>query len=167
MNADGGYQIISIAQVLDCSEFYVGSLVLFVTRTNPNITSEQLIIKTVAEHHQRRADIVHCLRLLLDITECAVPEQSSQLHKRLADFVTKHLLGEASGPKSLTQKILVQVEALEQAIATAQAQTQNAVSTTDVQGEPHSIRIFAAQWSSPGAPIEDYSSQQVFLPELA
>lgn len=166
MNVNGGYQIISIAQVLDCSEFYVGSLVLFVTRTNPNITAEQLIIKTVAEHHRRRADIAHCIRLLLDITESAVPELSSPLHRRLADFVTKHLLEDASGPKSLAQKILVQVEALEETIATAQTQAQNAVSSTEVQGEPHFIRMFVARWSWQGPTIERHNSKCVLLPEL-
>jgi nuclear pore complex protein Nup205 len=100
---------------------------------NPNIGPVNLLELTVATYHQRRRDLVDCLRFLLDATEAAEVPDAALIYKRIAKFVRTELLPGTrtpSGEVTLAQKVFKEIERLDMDIGKADVARKNAGSNT-------------------------------------
>ena len=141
VNSDFAAQVIYLARVLSCSERYVAGLMQYVISNNPNYSPVNILEEVVLEHHRRRRDLADSIRFLLEAAEVASSPGANPLHARLDLFVRQQLIppkertnGVAFGEKGLGWKVLLEIEALEQAISQAQSAKQNAGSSTTLQG---------------------------------
>jgi len=100
---------------------------------NPNINPVICLELTVDKFHERRRQVVDCLRFLLEATEAAEEPDISPTYTRIATFVKSELLPgsrELTGEMTLASKLLKEVEQLETEIAKADAARKNAGSNT-------------------------------------
>ena len=141
VNNDFAAQVIYLARALSCSERYVAGLMQYVLSNNPNFSPVNILEEVVLEHHRRRRDLADSIRFLLEAAEAAGSPGATALHARLELFVQQQLIptkertnGVAFGEKGLGWKVLLEIEALEQAISQAQSAKQNAGSCTTLQG---------------------------------
>lgn len=141
VNTDFATQVISLAEVLDCSERYVAILSQHVISSSPNLRPTNILEEAVLEHHRRRRELVECLRFLLEATETATTSDAPPIYARLALFVQRQLLppeeqagGLPTGDKSLGRKIVLEIERLDSTIAKAQVAKQSTGSQTTIQG---------------------------------
>src|ERR1700691_363432 len=151
VNNDFATQVIYLARVLTCSERYVAGLMQHVISNNPNFSPVNIVEEVVLEHHRRRRDLADSIRFLLDAAELASSLGATALHARLDLFVQQQLIppkestnGVAFGEKGLGWKVLLEIEALEQAISQAQLAKQNAGSSTVLQGVSSSSLTLSA-----------------------
>ncbi|KAF9477995.1 hypothetical protein BDN70DRAFT_880524 [Pholiota conissans] len=133
VNGDFARQTNFISQQLDTSEKYIASILHHIMSENPNIAPVNLVELTVAEFHQRRRNLVDCLRFLLEATEAADSPDSAPICKRIAKFVRAELLPgtrTAAIEVSLAQKVFKEIENLDGVIAKADIARKNAGSNT-------------------------------------
>ena len=141
VNTDFAKQAIFLSQQLDCSEKYVAGVLHHVMSDNPNIGPVQCLELTATTFHQRRRDLVDCLRFLLEATEASELPDAPIVYQRLGTFVkTELLLGPRSGASEFTmaRKVFKEIEQLDDLIGKADAARKNAGSNTVVpsgQGE--------------------------------
>ena len=96
---------------------------------------------TAATFHQRRQDLVDCLRFLLEVTEAFELPDAPIVYQRLGTFVKAELLfGPRSGVSepTMTRNVFKEIEQLDVLIGKADAARKNAGSNTVVpsgQGE--------------------------------
>ncbi|KAF8188670.1 nucleoporin Nup186/Nup192/Nup205 [Pholiota molesta] len=142
VNGDFARQTIFLSQQLDTSEKYIAGILHDVMAGNPNIAPVNLLELTVATYHQRRRDLVDCLRFLLDATEAAEVPDAALIYKRIAKFVRTELLPGTrtpSGEVTLAQKVFKEIERLDADIGKADVARKNAGSNTVAptgQGSP-------------------------------
>ena len=141
VNNDFATQVIYLARVLSCSERYVAGLMQYVISNNPNFSPVNILEEVVLEHHRRRRDLADSIRFLLEAAELAGTPGATALHARLDLFVQQQLIPPKEGTNAVTfwekglgWKVLLEIEALEQAISQAQLAKQNAGSSTTLQG---------------------------------
>lgn len=141
VNGDFATQVIYLAQVLGCSEYYIAGLMQYVISNNPNFSPVNILEQVVLEHHRRRRDLADCIRFLLEAAEMAGSPGITALHARLELFVSQQLIPSKEGSdsvvfgeKGLGWKVLLEIEALDQSISHALAAKQNAGSNTILQG---------------------------------
>ena len=99
---------------------------------NPNINPVICLEVTVDKFHERRRQVVDCLRFLLEATEAAEEPDMPPTYTRIANFVKSELLPgsrELTGEMTLASKLFKEVEQLETEIAKADAARKNAGST--------------------------------------
>ena len=140
VNTDFARQAIFLSQQLDCSEKYVAGVLRHVMSDNPNIGPVQCMELTAATFHQRRRDLVDCLRFLLEATEASELPDAPIVYRRLGTFVKAELLGPRSGVSepTMARKVFNEIEQLDVLIGKADAARKNAGSNTVVpsgQGE--------------------------------
>ena len=141
VNTDFAKQAIFLSQQLDCSEKYVAGVLHHVMSDNPNIGPVQCMELTAATFHQRRRDLVDCLRFLLEATEASELPDTPIVYRRLGTFVKAELLlGPRSGvsESTMARKVFKEIEQLDVLIGKADAARKNAGSNTVVpsgQGE--------------------------------
>ena len=141
VNTDFARQAIFLSQQLDCSEKYVAGVLHHVMSDNPNIGPVQCMELTAATFHQRRRDLVDCLRFLLEATEVSELPDAPIVYRRLGTFVKAELLlGPRSGVSepTMARKVFKEIEQLDVLIGKADAARKNAGSNTVVpsgQGE--------------------------------
>ncbi|KAI0033042.1 nucleoporin Nup186/Nup192/Nup205 [Vararia minispora EC-137] len=124
-------QVMFLAQVLECSESYVASLVHYVMTAQPNLAPADLLEAVILEHHERRRDTVQCLQYLVDISLiCNTPNRApdcTRTHSQVDLFFERHIL------PSLSSKTWDRVQKMEQEISRAHNAVQNAGSETVIQ----------------------------------
>lgn len=140
VNMDFARQSIFLSQQLDCSEKYVAGVLHHVMSDNPNIGPVQCMELTAASFHQRRRDLVDCLRFLLEATEASELPDAPIVYRRLGTFVKSELLNPRSGvsESTMARKVFKEIEQLDVLIGKADAARKNAGSNTVVpsgQGE--------------------------------
>ena len=143
VNGDFVRQTIFLSQQLSCSEKYIASILYDVMAESPNINPVICLELTVAKFHQRRRQLIDCLRFLLEATEAAEAPDPPSTYTLIARFVKSELLPgtralAAQGGINLASKLLKEFEQLEVDIAKADVARKNAGSNTVVptdQGE--------------------------------
>ncbi|KAF9529076.1 nucleoporin Nup186/Nup192/Nup205 [Crepidotus variabilis] len=133
VNADFARQVIFLSQQLDCSEKYVAETLQEIMFSNPNVGPVGCLEDTVTTYHQRRRDLVDCLRFLLDATEEAESSDSRPLYKKIGKFVKTELLPgtrTSAGDVSLGSKLFKELEQLDVVLGKADAARKNAGSNT-------------------------------------
>jgi len=155
VNDDFATQVIYLARVLGCSERYIAGLMQYVISNNPNFSPVNILEEVVLEHHRRRRDLADCIRFLLEAAEMVGAPGTTALHARLELFVKQQLIPSKEGAdsavfgeKGLGWKVLLEIEALDQAISQALAAKQNAGSNTILQGSLSSLLTVAYVFSS-------------------
>ncbi len=141
VNNDFATQVIYLARVLSCSERHIAGLMQYVISNNPNFSPVNILEEVILEHHRRRRDLADSIRFLLEAAEMAGSPGTTALYGRIDLFVQQQLIpqnertnGVSFGEKGLGWKVLLEIEALEQAISQAMSAKQNAGSCTILQG---------------------------------
>lgn len=134
VNADFARQVLFLSQQLDCSERYVAGMLHTIMSQNPNIGSVSCIEAVIVEFHQRRRQLVDCLRYIFEAAELAEATDVPSIFVRLDAFTRRQLTPAVHAPTggdvTLALTIFREMENLGNDITKIQGMKQIAVSNT-------------------------------------
>ncbi|KAG7087591.1 hypothetical protein E1B28_013544 [Marasmius oreades] len=135
INPEFARQVVFLSQQLECSERYIAGLLNDVMAQNPNVSAVNCVETTILEFHQRRRNLADSLRILMQVTEIGVSEDTSEFYRNVAQFVVAEIipperLRTSRGVIPFAHRLFKEMEHLGTVLSRVDAARRNAQSNT-------------------------------------